>query len=186
MERTGQSLQGDRFTRGAIYRLLADDHVRLDRLLQRATAAAAHIDMATYGEFRRGLLKHIGMEEEILLPAAQQARGGEPLPFAAKLRLQHGAIAALMVPTPTPGIVQALRTVLAAHNQIEEGPDGLYDICERLLGAEVGAVLARLRAAPAVPVNPHVDSPLVMDATRRALARAGFEDLLQDGKENEG
>jgi hypothetical protein len=152
--------------------------MRLDRLLQRATADAAHIDMAIYDQFRRGLLKHIGMEEKILLPATQQARGGEPLPIAAKLRLQHGAIAALMVPTPTPAIVQALHTILAAHNQIEEGPDGLYDTCERLLGTEVGAVLARLKTAPEVPVNVHVDSPLVMDATRRALARAGFEDPL--------
>jgi hypothetical protein len=92
--------------------------------------------MATYDEFRRGLLKHIGMEEKILLPAAQQARGGEPLPVAAKLRLQHGAIAALMVPTPTPAIVRALRTMLAAHNEIEEGPSGLYDTCERLLETE--------------------------------------------------
>ena len=166
------------FTRGPIYHFLADDHARLDRLLQRATADTAHIDMATYDEFRRGLLKHIGMEEKILLPSTQQARGSEPLPIAAKLRLQHGAIAALLVPTPTPAIVQALPAILVVHNQIEEGPDGLYDTCERLLGTEAGAVLARLRAAPEVPVNSHVDSTLVMDATRRALARAGLGELL--------
>jgi hypothetical protein len=181
MERTlaEQSPQPDAgLTHGPIYRLLAEDHVRLDRLLQRATADTVHIDMATYDEFRRGLLKHIGMEEKILLPAVQQARGDEPLPIAAKLRLQHGAIAALMVPTPTPAIVRALRTILAIHNEIEEGPGGLYDTCERCLGREADAVLARLTTAPEVRVNPHVDTPLVMDATRRALARAGLEDLL--------
>ena len=37
------------------------------------------------------------------------------------------------------------------------------------------ALLASLRAAPEVPVNPHVDSPLVRNATCRAVARAGFD-----------
>jgi hypothetical protein len=141
-------------------------------------ADATHIDAVAYAEFRKGLLKHIGMEEKILLPAAQQARGGEPLPIAATLRLQHGAIAALLVPTPTPAVIGALRAILTAHNQIEEGPGGLYDACEQVIGGDADAVLARLRAAPEVPVAPHADSPRVMSATRRALARAGFNDLL--------
>jgi hypothetical protein len=37
------------------------------------------------------------MEEKVLLPFAQKKRGGEPLPIAAKLRLDHGALAALLV-----------------------------------------------------------------------------------------
>lgn len=159
---------------GPICRFLADDHVRLDDLLRRAVADPAHIDRATYAEFRAGLLKHIGMEEKILLPAAQRARGGQPLDIAAKLRLDHGAIAALLVPTPTPAIVAALRRILRDHNLIEEDPGGLYETCDQILAAETGEVLARLRAAPDVPVNPHVDSPLVLNATRRALARAGY------------
>jgi hypothetical protein len=172
-------------TRGPIYRFLAEDHARLDDLLERATADPTQIEMRHYDAFRRGLLKHIGMEEKILLPAARQARGGEPLEIAAKLRLDHGAIAALMVPTPTRVIIRVLRTILAAHNEIEEGPNGLYATCEQILGAEAPSVLARLEAAPDVPVNAHVDSPRVMDATYRALARAGFEDLLQEWKEND-
>jgi hypothetical protein len=168
----------DSSRQGLICRFLADDHVRLDGLLERATADPARIDMSLYSEFRRGLLRHIGMEEKILLPAAQHARGGEPLPIAAKLRLDHGAIAALMVPTPTAALVRVLRKILAAHNEIEEGPNGVYATCEQVLGADLLLVLARLRAAPEVPVNAHVDSPLVMEATRRAVARAGFDDPL--------
>jgi hypothetical protein len=159
---------------GPISRFLADDHVRLDALLSRAVADPTRADADAYGEFRRGLLKHIAMEEKILLPAAARARGGEALPVAARLRLDHGAIAALMVPTPTPAIVATLRRILAAHNPIEEGPDGLYETCDRLLAAEAEDVVARLRAAPDVPVSPHVDSALVERATRRALARAGY------------
>jgi hypothetical protein len=162
-------------TLGPVSRFLVADHVRLDALLRRAVAQPDQIDRAAYAEFRAGLLKHIGMEEKILLPAAQRARGGEPLPAAAKLRLDHGALAALLVPTPTPQIVAAIRAILAGHNALEEGPSGVYDVCEQLAGAEADALLASLRAAPDVPVNPHVDSPLVFNATRRALARAGYD-----------
>jgi hypothetical protein len=163
------------FMAGRIYRFLAEDHARLDGLLQRAMMEDGTIDRAAYAEFRAGLLKHIGMEEKILLPAAQRARGGEPLALAAKLRLDHGALAALLVPTPTPAIVAALRTILGAHNALEEGPEGLYERCERLAGAEAEALLAQLQAALEVPVVPHTDGPHVMDVVRRALARAGYE-----------
>jgi hypothetical protein len=155
--------------KGPIARYLADDHMRLDALLTRGTS-----DPSAYAEFRRGLLRHIGMEEKLLLPAAQRAKGGEPLPAAARLRLDHGALAALLVPTPTPAIRAALRGILARHNALEEGPDGIYAACERLAGDDSATLLAALRAFPEVSVNPHVDSDLVEGATRRALARAGY------------
>jgi hypothetical protein len=152
---------------GPIQELLGDGHARLDALLARGDAGA-------YAEFRAGLLRHIGMEEKILLPAAQRARGGEALPVAARLRLDHGAIAALLVPTPTPAIVAALRDILTRHNRIEEGPDGLYAACERVVGPELPELVAALGAAPAVPVSAHVDGPKVMAAVGRALERGGY------------
>jgi hypothetical protein len=166
------------FMPGSIYRVLADDHARLDGLLQRAMTEVGAIDRAAYAEFRAGLLKHIGMEEKILLPAAQRVRGGEPLALASKVRLDHGALAALLVPTPTPAIIAALRTILGAHNPLEEGPGGLYKCCERLAGAEAEALLAQLQAAPEVPPAPHADGPDVMDVVRRALVRAGHDAAL--------
>jgi hypothetical protein len=105
---------------GPLTDFLAGDHTRLDRLLQQAMTAAGAVDRAAYAKFRAGLLKHISLEEKILLPAAQHWQGGDPLPLAAKLRLDHGALAALLVPTPTPAIIAAVRTVLVAHN----GPTG--------------------------------------------------------------
>lgn len=165
-----------RHTPGPVAKFLTADHARLDALLQRADAEPGTIDPAAYAEFRAGLLKHIGMEEKLLLPAAQRARGGEALPTAAKLRRDHGALAALLVPTPTLAITGAIRTILTAHNAVEEGPGGVYEVCEQLVGGEeADTLLARLRATPDVRVNPHVDSPLVRDATRRAVARAGFD-----------
>ena len=160
---------------GPLYAFLADDHARLDALLRRAFDDPAHVDTAAYAAFRVGLLTHIAMEEKILLPAARRARGGEPLPIAAKLRLDHGALAALLVPRPTRAIAAAVRAILAAHNPIEEGPGGLYDTCEALAGAERDALLAQLRAAPEVRASPPVDGPRVLAAARRALERAGFD-----------
>jgi hypothetical protein len=160
---------------GAIYRFLAADHRRLDALLQRA-AASVSFDCEAYAAFRAGLLRHIGLEEKVLLPAAQRLRGGEPLPIATKLRTDHGAIAALLVPTPTRVIIAALRSILAAHNEIEEGAGGLYETCDMLAAGETEALVERLRAYPEVPMNAHADGPRIMAATQRALRRAGFDD----------
>jgi hypothetical protein len=160
---------------GPLHRFLADDHARLDTLLQRAGTDPTAIDGDAYAAFRAGLLKHIAMEEKILLPDAQRRRGGEPLPIAAKLRLDHGAIAALLVPTPTPRIIAALRAILAAHNVIEEGSGGVYEVCEQLAGGEIDLLVTRLRATPNVPVAPYSDGPRVIPAIRRALERAGYQ-----------
>lgn len=128
----------------------------------------------TYDHFRAGLLRHIGMEEKILLPAAQQWNGGTPLSIAAKLRLDHGAIAALLMPTPTADIVATLHTILEQHNLMEEGPEGLYAICDRLAGAEVEPLLTKLRRTQEPTVLPHSDTSAVLCAVHRALERAGY------------
>jgi hypothetical protein len=138
-------------------------------------AAERHdpIDLELYDEFRRGLLRHVAIEEKVLLPAAQAA-GGTPLAMAARLRLDHGAIAALMVPTPTPMVTATLRHILARHNPVEEGPDGVYADCDRLLAGRVAAIVAEMEAFPPVAVSPHNDAPGVMPAVERALERAGY------------
>jgi len=166
---------GEGFVCGPLYRLLVADHERLVRLLDAATARPDVIESTPYAVFRKGLLRHIGIEEKILLPAAQRANDGVPLAVAAQLRLEHGAIATLLVPTPTPTIVAALRDILTRHDQLEEGPDGVYTTCERLLEASADTLVAEIRAARDVPVNAHVDGPLVLDAVARALACPGYD-----------
>ena len=160
---------------------LERDHRRLDHLLESSMRDPGKIDVEPFAEFRRGLLKHIGMEEKILLPAIQQLRGGEPLPIAARLRLEHGAIAALLVPTPRPAVAMALKTILAKHNAVEEGANGVYAECDRITGAENSKIVSRLKAAPEVPAAVHVDSDRVEASARRALTRAGFDPNLLDG-----
>ena len=102
---------------------LVEDHRRLEALLQQAVAHAA--DQGAYAQFRAGLLRHIGMEEKILIPAAQRLRGGEPLGIASKLRLDHGALGTLLIPTPTAAVIAGIRGILKEHNILEEGPGGL-------------------------------------------------------------
>ena len=159
---------------GKIYQYLADDHARLDALLQRATTRPDTMEASAYAEFRTGLLKHMAMEEKILLPAAQRLRDGKPLPIASKLRLDHGALAALLVPTPNRAIIAAIRAILQAHNPIEEGLGGLYEQCEELAGAETDQILIQLRNTPNVRVARHLDTANVIEATRRALVKAGY------------
>jgi hypothetical protein len=161
---------------------LTDDHRRLDVLLKSAFADPEHVDREAYAEFRKGLLRHIGLEEKVLLPAAQRLRGGTPVEAAARLRLDHGALAALLVPPPTAAIGAALRAILAAHNPVEEGEGGVYAVCEELVGPEASALAEKLRNAPEVRVNPYVDSPLASEAMERALVRAGYDFATLTGK----
>ena len=160
--------------RGKLYEYFESDHKRLEGLLNRATQRPSTFDMDLYGEFRSGLLRHIGLEERILFSAAQKSKGGEPFPSLPKLRLDHGALTALMVPPPSEAIVAEIRAILIAHDAIEESPGGPYDVCDQLAGTEVDVLLEKVRSAPAVPVVPHRNEPFVIDATRRALKRAGY------------
>jgi hypothetical protein len=152
--------------------LLERDHARLDGLL-RAAAAGGNVDPVVYEEFRAGLLRHIGLEEKILLPAARRLRGGDPLEIAPQLKLDHAALAALLVPTPTAAILSTLTSLLAAHNALEEGPQGMYAACEELAGAASSELLARMRAAPPVPTAAHYDGPRAFAAIERLLRAAG-------------
>ena len=152
---------------------LADDHRRLDALL-RSALTEPRVDPLLYDEFRAGLLRHIGMEEKILMPAAQRANNGTPLPVAARLRLDHGALAALLMLVPTPAITSMIQAILMEHNHLEERQGGAYALCEQLTTAEAQSVLTRLRSAPRVAVIPPSSHPNVLHAARRAVTRAGY------------
>ena len=130
--------------------------------------------MLAYAEFRAGLLKHIKMEEHVLLPAAQKARGGKPLEIAERIRLDHGALTALMVPPPSTAIIGALRAILEVHDELEEKSGGMYETLEELAEGQLDELLTKVQSIGNVPVHPHNDKPFVLDATRRALARAGY------------
>lgn len=151
---------------------LAEDHARLGALLTTAREGQA-LNPAGFAAFRAGLLRHIGIEEKLLLPAARRARNGVHLERAHELRVEHAALTSLLVPTPDPALCDELDALLGVHNAKEEGPDGLYAECEALLGpAGSRDLAARAAAFPDVPVAPHYDGPGVYRTAALALAAA--------------
>ena len=144
---------------GPIERYLQEDHQRLERLRR----------SGAWWEFRGGLLRHIGLEEKILLPDARRRRNGVPLPEAARLREDHGLLATLLVPPPSPAIAEAIERLLAPHNALEEGAGGVYAQCDALAAGEAAAIALRLRAAPATRQRAHQDGPQVRAQVERAL-----------------
>ena len=158
-----------------LFDFFTNDHRRIEAILDEATENSDCIVDDKYQEFRMGLLTHIKMEEKILFPAAQKANNNVPVSFAPQLRLDHGAITALMVPPPTPDLIQVLKHVLEVHDEIEEREGGMYDICENLTKEQTNEILEQLNATTLVPIHPHNSHPIAMDAAKRALTRAGFD-----------
>lgn len=162
-----------------LYEFFTNDHRRIEALLDAAARNPSEIQMAYYHRFRTGLLRHIKMEEKILFPAAQKANGGVPLPLAAKLRLDHGALTSLMVVPPTPDVIKVVRYVMEKHDLLEEEAGGMYEMCEKLTSGETQNLLEQLKKVTEVPVHPHNEADYALGAAKRALERAGFDfDLL--------
>ena len=153
---------------------LEEDHRRIEHMLQEATRSGGQTEPKLYQEFRGALLRHIGIEEKVLFPAIRNATGGKSLSSVEQLHLDHGALAALLVPTPTTPILHAIRTILRRHNTLEEGADGIYRQFEQLPGIDPNGILARLQAAPPVAMNPHVDNATAIESMRAAVQRAGY------------
>lgn len=160
---------------GVLYKYLAEDHDRLEQLLESATADPDAFDMKSDAEFRKGLLRHIGIEEKIIVPRIAKAGDERSKAIAARLRSDHGAIVALLVPPPSSSVVATLRTILDAHNIFEEQEGGFYEILDEAEQADPTTVLEMMRSAPEVPVLPHNANPEVLTVTRRAVERAGYQ-----------
>ena len=159
---------------GVLYQYLSADHEMLDGLLARA-AASSIIDIEAYSEFRKRLLRHISIEEKIVLPAIAKWQAGRKAVIADRLRLDHSAIASLLVPPPSASIIATLRSIFSVHNPLEEDEGGLYDLFEKLAGPETEEMLRRLQSAPPVAVLPHNENPALLELAKRTLARAGHD-----------
>ena len=149
---------------------LTHDHERLDGLLARSDHAAERLDLDAFHAFREGLLRHIAMEEKVLLPLAKQHRGGVALPVARRLSADHSALAMLLVPNPTRQIIAEIRRRLIAHNPLEEGPTGMYCVVAELLTKqEQSDVRSQLVAFPQPPVAAYSDNPRVLSRIRELM-----------------
>jgi hemerythrin superfamily protein len=154
---------------GALHELLTHDHEHLDALLASMIGTGEAIDPRAYAEFRRGLLRHIGIEEKIIFPVVRRA--GVDLPLIEQLHRDHALLAALLVPPPTPFEIEAIRAILAAHNPLEEDAGGLYGRIEALAGEELTDLLGRVTAFPEPRLAPHSDNGVL----RRTIAQLTLE-----------
>jgi hypothetical protein len=148
-----------------LHDLLSQDHDRLDDLVAACVRRDGTIDAERYGEFRGGLLRHIGIEERVLFPAIRARHGDSTL--LDQLHRDHAALAALLVPPPTAAEIDQIRAILREHNALEEDAGGLYEIAESVAGDELTAMVAAAEATPAVPQAPHFDTAI----TRSSIAR---------------
>ncbi|MCC7532363.1 MAG: hemerythrin domain-containing protein [Bacteroidia bacterium] len=159
---------------GVLYNYFAEDHNRIDSYFQKAIVDIQNIDMESYDKFRNGLLRHISIEEKIALPAIARLQSGKPSDDAARIRLEHGAIGALLVPLPTPVVIANIQNILEKHNELEEQRGGIYDRLEQLAGDETQELLNQIKNAPYVTPNKYNEKPEVIEAVKRAVERAGY------------
>ncbi len=151
---------------------LARDHDRLDAHLRAALLDDGSIDEQSYAEFRRGLLRHIGIEQKILFLELRRRVGESEL--VKQLHRDHAALSALLVPPPTKEGIETIRAILDRHNPLEEAPGGLYEIFEDAAGEELAGLMKRVRGYPQVPMAPYSDTPLL---------RRSIEQLLREAEE---
>lgn len=149
---------------------LEADHRVLESLLRRADEGG-RLDLEAFEAMRARLLRHIGIEEKLVLATVREVRG-MPIARARQLRVEHGAIAALLVPTPDVALVRELRSLLHAHDAVEEGPEGIYAECEQILGERAGELIERARAFPEVPPARHFDGENVVRTAADAMRSA--------------
>lgn len=164
-----------KFMNKLLHQFFTQDHRRIEEILERAIKDPTNIDMDIYYQFRTGLLTHIKMEEKILFPAAQKGNNGVALPIAAQLRLDHGALTALMTIPPTAEVLKVLNYILEKHDVLEEEPGGMYDACEALTQNQTQEILEELTKVTPVPMHPVNNSTFVFGAAKRALERAGYD-----------
>jgi iron-sulfur cluster repair protein YtfE (RIC family) len=77
-----------------LHDFLSRDHARLDALLARCRDAAGAIPYDAYDAFRRGLLRHIGIEERVLFPELRKHHASPDVEH--QLHRDHAALAALL------------------------------------------------------------------------------------------
>lgn len=164
-----------------LHQFFTNDHHRIDDLLNKAAHQPDEFNLEYYDQFRAGLLRHIGMEEKILFPAATRANKGIMPELIPRFRLEHGALTSLMVPPPTSTLVKVIRHILKIHDWAEEQPGGLYEVCESLTKGQTQKLLKQLVQFPEVPIHPCNPAPYALDAAKRALTRANYnyDDIVE-------
>jgi hypothetical protein len=151
---------------------LARDH---DEILALSLDARAPdgIDNEAYERFRERLLRHMGIEERLLFPMVERADAGPLVAAIDELRIDHAALASLLVPTPDHVLIQEIAGLLELHDELEDRSGGIYDQCMALLDDDTAdAILFDAYECPAVQTAKYFDGPGTVRTAIAALEKA--------------
>lgn len=150
---------------------LVREHDEFLRLLDGCLTDERAVDLRRFEEFRRRQLRHVALEERVLMPALARRLGAPPV-FQNGLRKDHASVAALCVAEPNPDFLVDLRELLAWHNRGEEAPGGLYALCGEHLGGDSALDEEAAKLAPLV-LPPYGSGPSVVDVLREVMRAIG-------------
>jgi hypothetical protein len=154
---------------GTLSAFFLDDHVGLWALLRHEVARPGQLDRAAFGVFRAELLRHIANEERVFA-AIRRIRQREVQLLVRRLDIEHRAIVSLLGSPPTPELVAEIVSILEPHKQAEE--EGLYSICDGLLGGDAAQLLSAFETYPPIAASPYEDGPQPCLRAEDALAAA--------------
>lgn len=141
--------------------VLREQHRELSTAIRRCLGDDGSVEVALFDEFRHQLLRHISIEERIVMPAVIKAIGRAP-DDRNGLRKDHAGIAALCVPLPEREWVENLRDLLDEHYRVEEGPGGFLSRCDEVLVSTLNdRVLQDIDAHPRFKLAPFRKGPSV-------------------------
>jgi hypothetical protein len=150
---------------------LEQDHALLGARLRETLRPGGAVDLPAFDVFRHGLLRHITIEERVLMPALLAALGHPPV-FQNGLRMDHAGFATLCVTTPCHEWVEDLADLLEHHQRVEEEPGGFYDLVDAYV-ADEGAVRAAIARLPPLRLPPVESGPRVRELLARVLYEVG-------------
>jgi len=137
------------------------DHEEIDRILERAHAAARAGDATTLArsahEFAERLERHIEMEEQVLFPAFEERTGMASAGPSVQMREEHVQMQEIVRQLRSTAAVhdaagfqraaQALVEVLVPHNAKEE--QMMYPMLDDAMGADGASLLSDVKAMAA-------------------------------------
>ena len=136
---------------------MRQDHVLIDGILERATAAAQVGDLAALERdatlFLQRLERHIDMEESLLFPAFEERTGMTAAGPSARMRAEHEQMQGIFLQIRAAAAAQdaagfsrasqALLEILVPHNLKEE--QMMYPMLDEAMGAQGPSLLADVK-----------------------------------------
>jgi hypothetical protein len=163
--------------------ILASQHRSIEHLFLSSTTDPEAVDASMYDEFRSKLLRHIAIEENIVLPLLRKhLRGGFPMEL--QLRMEHDALAALCVLPPSPEVLYSMHSLLIRHDRLEEAHGTLYDLFDDCVRREPENIAEHIATFRQSATPRYINNPLALEYARRAIARAGYDqsELIEEGR----